>query len=327
MSTKEGDIFITKLERDFYGAFKVIKKGKSFFDEMDGDLLMIAVLNYIEKEKPEISDDRLNEVLCCDRFFSSNEHCINFFTDNPKYNRLNEYEYLGNKPMTDFEKEIEFKLGDGRSGEKGGFPLSGVIEPHIGNNAFLEWRWNNEKEEFQKEVEIQNEKSRIAREEYRKRSMKPKKMLEDSLFWEVVNKIDWTKEEDEDEDEDRMNFAIEFLSKKKVSEIKQFQENLSYKLYQLDTKEHAKNIGEDSYKEDDSYFSADNFLYVRCCVIANGKGYFKSVLKSPKEMPKDGDFEPLLYIAEKAYEKRMNRELEYETGCDYETFSNTKGWE
>lgn len=48
MNTKEGDIFITKLERDFYGAFKIIKKGKSFFSEIDGDLLMIAVLNYID---------------------------------------------------------------------------------------------------------------------------------------------------------------------------------------------------------------------------------------------------------------------------------------
>ncbi|GAA4239231.1 hypothetical protein GCM10022291_32750 [Postechiella marina] len=322
MNTKEGDIFITKLERDFYGAFKIIKKGKSFFSEKDGDLLMIAVLNYIDKEKPKISDKRLNKVLCCDRFFCSNEYCINFFTDNPKYNRLNEYEYLGNNPITSFEKEIEFKLGDGRSGKKGGFPLSGVIEPHIVNNAFLEWRWNNEKEEFQKEVEIQNEKSRIAREEYRKRSMKPKKMLEDNLFWEVINKIDWKKEEDED----RMKPAIEFLSKKKVSEIKQFQESLSYKLYQLDTKEHAKNIGENFYKNEETHFSVDYFLYVRCCVIANGKSVFESALKNPKEMPKNIDFEALLYLAEEAYEKRMNKELEYETGCDYETFSNIKGW-
>jgi hypothetical protein len=323
MTVKEGDIFITKLERNFYGAFKVIKKGKSFFNEIDGNLLMIGVLKYIDKKKPEITDEELNEILCCDRFFSSNEHCINFFTDNPKYNRLNEYEYLGNKPMTNFERKIEFKLGDGRNGLKGGFPLSGVIEPYIGNNAFLEWRWTNEKEEFQKEVEIQNEKSRIAREEYRKRSMKPKKMLEDNTFWEVINKIDWTKEDDEE----RMNLAIEFLSKKKVSEIKQFQENLSYKLYQLDTKEHAKNIGEESYKNKELHFSVDYFLYVRCCVIANGKEIFQNTLNSPKLMPKDLDFEPLLYLAEQAYEKRMNKELEYDTGCDYETFSNVKGWE
>ncbi len=322
MSVNQGDIFITKLERNFYGAFKVLKKGKSFFDEIDGDLLMIAVLNYIDKEEPKISDERLNEVLCCDRFFFSNQYCINFFTDNPKHNRLNEYEYLGNKPITDFEREIEFKLGDGIGGVKGGFPLSGVVEPYIVNNVFLEWRWNNEREEFQIEVEIQNEKSRIAREEYQKRLMKPKKMLQESLFWEVINKIDWT----EEDDEDKMNLAIEFLSRKKVSEIKQFQESLSYKLYQLDTKEHAKNIGEGSYKDKETHFSIDYFLYVRCCAISNGQIFFVNALNNPKQMPKDLDFEAILYLAEQAYEKRMNKELKYDTGCDYETFSNIKGW-
>ena len=97
-------------------------------------------------------------------------------------------------------------------------------------------------------------------------------------------------------------------------------------MYLLDTKEHAENIGEDSFKNDESNFSVDYFLYVRCCVVANGKEYFESTLKNPKEMPKDMDFEPLLYIAEEAYEQKMNRELDYETGCDYETFSNYKGW-
>jgi len=323
MTIKEGDIFITELERAFFGAFKVIKVGKSFFEEIDGDLMMLGVLDYVDKKEPELDDERLNQVLCCNRFFFSNQYSIDFYTINPKYNDLSKFQYLGNKPMTAFEKSIDFKLGDGRSGLKGGFPLAGLMESDFGKTAFLEWRWINEKEEFQKEVEIENEKARVAREEYRKRSMKPKKMLDDNLFWEVISKIDWT----EEGDQERMKPAIDFLSKKKVSEIKQFQENLSYKLYLLDTKKHAQNIGEDSYKEDHSYFSVDNFLYVRCCVIANGKEYFKSVLKNPKEMPKDGDFEPLLYITEEAYEKRMNRELEYETGCDYETFSNIKGWE
>ena len=222
--------------------------------------------------------------------------------------------------MSKKEQNFKIKLGDIKNGC---FPYSGGFENDFGYNAFYEWRWKNEKEEFIKEVEIQNEKSRIAREEYRKRSMKPKKMLEDSLFWEIISKIDWTREEDED----RMKPAIDFLSKKKVSEIKQLQESLSYKLYQLDTKEHAKNIGENSYKNKETHFSVDYFLYVRCCVIANGKSVFESTLKNPKEMPKDIDFEALLYLAEEAYEKRMNKELEYETGCDYETFSNIKGWE
>lgn len=322
MTLKEGDIFITELERDFFGAFKVIKIGKSFFEEIDGDLMMLGVLNYVDKKKPELDDERLNQVLCCNRFFFSNEYSIDFYTNNPKFNDLSKFEYLGNNPMTEFEKSIEFKLGDGRSGLKGGFPLVGLMDSDFGKTAFLEWRWENEKEEFKKEVEIENAKARLAREEYRKQSMKPKKMLDDKVFWEVIEKIDWTKEDDRE----RMQPAIDYLAKRKVSEIKQFQESLTYKLYLLDTKEHAENIGEDSFKDDDSYFSVDNFLYVRCCVIANGQEYFESVLKNPKNMPKDMDFEPLLYMAEEAYEKRMNKELEYETGCDYETFSNYKGW-
>lgn len=71
---------------------------------------------------------------------------------------------------------------------------------------------------------------------------------------------------------------------------------------------------------------AANFLYVRCCVVANGEDFFERVLNHPKEMPKDMDYEPILYLAEEAYEQRMNKELDYETGCDYETFSNHKGW-
>lgn len=322
MTVKEGDIFITELERDFFGAFKVIKIGESFFKEIDGDLMMLGILDYVDKEKPLMNDSRLNQILRCNRFFFSNKYAIDFYTNNPKYNDLSKFEYLGNKPMTELEKSIDFKLGDGRNGEKGGFPLAGLMESDYGKTAFYEWRWVNEKEEFKKEVEIENEKARLAREEYRKQSMKPKKMLDDKIFWEVIEKIDWTKEDDRK----RMKPAIDFLAKRKVNEIKQFQENLTHKLYLLDTKEHAENIGEDSFKDDDSYFSVDYFLYVRCCVVANGQEYFESVLKNPKDMPKDMDFEPLLYLAEEAYEKRMNKELEYETGCDYETFSNYKGW-
>ncbi len=326
MEVKEGDIFITKLERNFYGAFKILKRGKSFFDEMMDDLFMIAVLDYVHIKKPQLTDKQLDNILIQNRFFWNNQLCVNFFTTNPKYNDFHKnYEYLGNKPLTELEKSIDFKLGDGREGVKGGYSLVGVFEQYIPNNAFLEWRWENEREQFKKEIAEREEKSRIEREKQRKKGMKPKKMLPDDEFWEVIEKINW----DSDDDDERMKPAIEFLANKKVNEIKQFQENFAYKLYQLDTKEHAKNIGEDAYKEDDkdAYFSVDCFLYVRCCVVANGKDYFEKVLKNPQKMPKDGDFEPLLYIAEYAYEMRMNKEFEYETGCDYETFSNYKGWE
>ena len=322
MHIEEGDVFITKLERNFYGAFKVIKRGKSFFDD-NSELLMIAVLNYIDRERPKIDDPRLKEVLCCNRFYYSNWFCVEFFTADGKYNGLQEYEYLGNLPLTSFENALEFKLGDGRKGIKEGFPLSGVMTPDFGNNAFLEWRWTNEREEFIEEVERDQIEANKRREEFRKKQMKPKKMMDDNAFWEVIDKIDWNQKEAENQ----IKPAIDFLSQKKVTEIKQFKENLTYKLYLLDTREHAKNIGEYSYKDDETHFSADYFLYARCCVIANGKDFFEKVLSKPDQMPKDIDFEELLYLADEAYEKRTKKELEYDTGCSYETYSNYKGWE
>ena len=85
-----------------------------------------------------------------------------------------------------------------------------------------------------------------------------------------------------------------------------FQDILSEKLYKLDTKNHALNIGEDSWLTD-KYFSVDNFLYARCCVIANGQEAFEVVLNNPSEMPKDLTFEPLLSLAAKTYEFKTKK--------------------
>lgn len=63
-------------------------------------------------------------------------------------------------------------------------------------------------------------------------------------------------------------------------------------------------IGEDSCRGENEQFSVDYFLYVRCCVVANGKEYFEMVVSNPEQMPKDIDFEPLLYLAMEAYNKK-----------------------
>lgn len=317
MEIKQGDIFITKLERDFFGAFKILQIDK--LNLVEENVLMVAVLDFVSKKKPKLNDLENAKILFQEKF-NQNYWNISFVSSDEKRNNLKSYEYLGNIPCSDFEKSIDFEIGDDG---KFGIGFSSNMHPNYPNQAFLEWRWRNERDEYERERIERNEKSRIAREKYRKRSIKPKKMLSDNEFWEVIEKINWEK----GDDEERMRPAIKFLAKKKVSEIKQFQENLTYKLYLLDTKEHAKNIGKGAYKNDNSYFSVDYFLYVRCCVVANGKNYFEEVLENPKEMPKDLDFEPLLYIAKEAYELRMNKGFDYETGCNYETYSNYKGWE
>ncbi|MBO0593936.1 DUF4240 domain-containing protein [Cellulophaga sp. E16_2] len=314
MTVKEGDIFISKLERNFFGAFRILKtNGKTTFTE-DIECFLVCITQYIGIEKPKIIDKEICKILIENRFFCNNKPAIGIRIQKG----LENFEYLGNVPLNADEKKYKIKIGDG---SKGCYPFYGAFDEKFGQDAFFEWRWKNEKEEFQNEVEKDKIKSQKRAEEYRKRNMKPKKMMDDQSFWEVIEKIDWSRKEDEE----KMLPAIKFLANKKVSEIKQFQENLTYKLYLLDNKENAKNIGENSFENE--YFSADYFLYIRCCVIANGKSMFESVIVDSKKMPKDLDFEPILYLSSSAYETKMKKDFEYESGCDYETYSNIKGWE
>ncbi|MCB9291541.1 MAG: DUF4240 domain-containing protein [Lewinellaceae bacterium] len=62
--------------------------------------------------------------------------------------------------------------------------------------------------------------------------------------------------------------------------ILEFADLLSEKLYALDSKTYAKHIGEDGWSPG-RYFSVDNFLYARCCVVANGKELYEKVLHDP----------------------------------------------
>ncbi|MOA60984.1 hypothetical protein D3C78_1860140 [compost metagenome] len=61
--------------------------------------------------------------------------------------------------------------------------------------------------------------------------------------------------------------------------------------------------------------------------MANGKKFFNHVLTNPTSMPKEMDFEPLLYLADEAYNKKLKTEGEFiETKLSFETFSNVEKW-
>jgi hypothetical protein len=142
-------------------------------------------------------------------------------------------------------------------------------------------------------------------------------------FWRVIILFDWEKT---GEDDAVLKPAIEALSNLSLENISKFEELLSQKLYALDTKAHAQNIGEDSWS-DGKYFSVDGFLYARCCVVANGLELYESVLKDPTEFPKDIEFEALLGLARMAYEAKTKQECEgFDTSVSYETYSNEAGW-
>ncbi len=147
--------------------------------------------------------------------------------------------------------------------------------------------------------------------------------MNEAEFWNIIEKLDWDNSGD---DEAVVEPVIEFLTSKPDEDIFMFEEYLAQKLFALDTIEHAKEIGDESYINDDEYFSVDNFLYSRCVVVSNGKEYFEIVLNNPIESPKDMEFESILYVAQEAYERKNDKEWTYVSPTDYETYKNTNGW-
>ena len=148
--------------------------------------------------------------------------------------------------------------------------------------------------------------------------------MEEKEFWSLLILLDWNESGDDDA---VIEPTIKSLGKKDIKEIYSFEEILSKKLFALDTKQHAMEIGEDAYIDENEFFSVDGFLYSRCVVVANGEELFNDVLKNPKEFPKDMEFEAILSIAQEAYEEKTGEEWKYVTETDYETYSNKAGWQ
>jgi predicted DNA-binding WGR domain protein len=149
------------------------------------------------------------------------------------------------------------------------------------------------------------------------------KAMDEEVFWGIIASFNWKKEGDDDA---VLKPALKKLVSMTVEDIKEFAEILAGKLYALDGLVYAQNMGESEYSENGN-FSADYFLYVRCCVVANGKEFYCKVLNNPTEMPKGLDFEALLYLADDAYNKKLNAEGEViDTKLSFETGSNLEKW-
>jgi hypothetical protein len=146
-----------------------------------------------------------------------------------------------------------------------------------------------------------------------------KEWFTDEQFWQIIQAFDWSKQDAQEV----MAPAVARLAARPVMDIYLFSDRLSEKLFQLDTRAHG-----DAYlaHEGDDYLSVDDFLYIRCAVVAEGKAYFEQVLNNPGELPNGITFEPLLSLASKAYEKKTGRKFEYHPAISYETYSNKAAW-
>ncbi len=144
--------------------------------------------------------------------------------------------------------------------------------------------------------------------------------LNENSFWELISLLNWNAEKITE-----VTFPlIERLSLLPVKIIQDFSEILSEKLHFLDTEAHASNIGEHSYGK--TLFSPDLFLYARSLVVSKGKDVYYKILQSPELMPKDADFEPLLYAASRAYSVKTGEKWKYIPKYNPETFFNRDGW-
>lgn len=141
-------------------------------------------------------------------------------------------------------------------------------------------------------------------------------------FWDTIKLLDWSNEGDDDM---VVEPVIAYLANQPLSHIYRFSDILAEKLWQLDTRAHAQFLLDDP--EEEGYLSVDDFLYTRCAVVANGPDFYYKVLNDPTQMPKDLTFEPLLYIAFNAYNRKTGKRFIAASAYNYETYSNKKGWE
>lgn len=146
--------------------------------------------------------------------------------------------------------------------------------------------------------------------------------MTEGVFWALIAMLNWDATGD---DEAVIQPVVIELSQMSVEEIRQFDDVLASKLFALDTRAHAAEIGEGAYV-DGEHFSVDMFLYARGAVVANGKEVFDAVVADPKSFPKDLEFESLLYIAAAAYETKTGEDYTHSPEPNYETYSNKDGW-
>ncbi len=146
-------------------------------------------------------------------------------------------------------------------------------------------------------------------------------------FWQYISSINALTPPDfleGDCDVEGILYLAKKLSVLSVSEIEQFHDILSKKLYDLDGKKYADNAGL-------SGGSGDGFLYARCWVVAQGKPHYLSVLENPKNMTDDEEewCEALLHVAHEAWGLKNAKdpmEWDYIAKYDYESFSNQALW-
>jgi len=149
--------------------------------------------------------------------------------------------------------------------------------------------------------------------------------MNENKFWDIIALLDWDKTGDDDA---VLEPACQALATQQDDAIFEFENILAEKLLALDTREHCRACyaGELDPDDGDDYVSADDFLYARCVVVANGREFYASVLADPANMPQGMEFEAMLSLPAASFERKTGKDYPHIPPVNYESFQNSVGW-
>lgn len=282
-----GDVYAVPLPGGRFGAARImaIEDGKA----------LVATTTYLGDVPAAIDDPALATIQTKSYFFWKDEPAVLWLTGPAPSAAI----LVGNLPVSDAEAASVPRNSYGWEWEE--WP---------GDEALIRWRWLHDREALEREREEENA-ARLALAKRRKH--KPRAMLPEDQFWELIGLLDKPLEAT---DESAFEPLVARLAAMNLRDIKKFAESLAWMLFRLDTRAHA-----DAYAGG----SDDGFLYARCAVVVSGKAFYESVRADPTFMPEDLDFEDLLSIIPSAWERKTGEDYDYVTGCSFETGSNPEG--
>ena len=146
--------------------------------------------------------------------------------------------------------------------------------------------------------------------------------MSDEVFWRIIGLFNWSRTDDDT----ITGPAVKALATMDDNAIFKFDDILSVKLRELDTRAHCNACYAGELNPDNGEISADDFLYSRCVVVANGREFFIFIRKEPVKMPQDMEFEQILTLAESAFEKKSGKSYGHVSPVSYESFQNETGW-
>lgn len=137
--------------------------------------------------------------------------------------------------------------------------------------------------------------------------------MDEDVFWRLAGKLG------REPADAAFDTLVTQLTRLPQAEITGFADRLAWVLWSLDTPAHHEAAGAPG---------DDWFLSVRCAVVAAGRKGYERVVRRPAALARyaDEEAEPLLGVAERAFERVTGRLWEHETPVSPEMGSNVAAW-